>query len=155
MQPASRSDDQPNSPREESSNLVYSIVWGPIPDRIATSYGALAGCESIVVRPIGCGELEDLMSRVRNLIPVSLIPRYSDDAKSLQNRLAASEFPDDIHVLEGGSGPRRVRLNATRYPQPRRVTWSDEAKPAGFAPAEGVPPNVIWLYPRLAMRRGV
>ena len=84
MQPASRSDDQPNSPREESSNLVYSIVWGPIPDRIATSYGALAGCESIVVRPIGCGELEDLMSRVRNLIPVSLIPRYSDDAKSLQ-----------------------------------------------------------------------
>ena len=136
MRPASRPDDRANSPREESSHLAYSTVWGPVPDRTATCYGALAGCESIVVRPIDArGELEDLMRRVRALIPTSLIPRYGDDAQSLVSRLTTSEFLDDIHVLEGGSGPRRVRLNATRYAQPRRVTWSEEAKPAGLTPS--------------------
>ena len=142
MRPASRPDDRANSPREESSHLAYSTVWGPVPDRTATCYGALAGCESIVVRPIDArGELEDLMRRVRALIPTSLIPRYGDDAQSLVSRLTTSEFLDDIHVLEGGSGPRRVRLNATRYAQPRRVTWSEEAKPAGLSPSDA-----RWLY---------
>ena len=64
------------------------------------------------------------MADVRALIPSSVLPRAEDTIRSLKNRLADTEFLDDIHVLKGGKGPSRIRLNATNYAQPRRVTWS-------------------------------
>ena len=58
------------------------------------------------------------------MVPDEVLPRPDDTASSLQARLAQSSFLEDIHVLKGGHGPARVRLNATCYPQPRRRSWS-------------------------------
>ena len=65
-----------------------------------------------------------LLSGARACIPGAVRPVHGDTAESLKSRLSTSDFLDDIHILKGGKGPGRVRLNATSYPQPRRVTWS-------------------------------
>lgn len=130
---------------------AYDVVWGPVEKEIGEKYGALAGCKSILVRPVdACGEWRSIMERVRALIPKALLPCADDDTTSLVRRLAASDFLDDIHVLRGGCGPQRVRLNATAYPQPRRVTWSVKAEEEEADAYEGcVPLYAYTQYGRL------
>ena len=122
----------------------YRLEWGPIPREDGLTLGALGGVCSILVRPPDSHQqwVSGLMERVRALIPDVLLPdRSQDDAEALVKRLAASDFLDDIHVLKGGKGPRRVQLNATHYPQPRRVTWSEEG-----CSEEPAPEGFVWLY---------
>ena len=121
---------------------AYNVMWGPVEEEIAKKYGALAGGQSILVRPVidAKGEWLSLMERVRALIPEALLPCADDDTASLVRRLAASDFLDDIHVLRGGRGPQRVRLNATDYAQPRRVTWSVGAELKDSVALEGCVP---------------
>lgn len=124
----------------------FDVVWShAAKDRkdIAASARALKCCESILVRPVGAAkdEMNLIMARVRAMIPSALLPRICDTTRSLTSRLAASDFLDEIYVLKGGCGPRRIRLNNTAYPQPRRVTYSDEAK-VDVQAEEGY----IWLY---------
>jgi hypothetical protein len=110
--------------QELRSQLSYRILWGRVSIAAGFEAGALHGAESILICPTKCIELQRIMACVRDLIPSSLLPRAEDTMRSLKNRLAKTEFLDDIHVLKGGKGPSRIRLNATDYAQPRRVTWS-------------------------------
>jgi hypothetical protein len=60
-------------------------------------------------------------------VPASVYPASRDaTADELAVQLGQCTLLDDIHVLKKGSGKNgaRVRLNATSYPQPRRVSWS-------------------------------
>ena len=78
---------------------VYVVMWGPVEHKTGKKYGALAGCASILVRPVDAnGECRSIMECVRAHIPEVLLPRVDDDAASLVRRLAASDFLDDIHV---------------------------------------------------------
>ena len=85
--------------------------------------GGLGWGGSLVLRSKSKG-LSELLDGARACIPHEVIPRFDDSAVDLRCRLRDSDFLDDIHCLKGGKGPGRVRLNATCYPQPRRVTWS-------------------------------
>ena len=64
-------------------------------------------------------------------IPSDVLPRCDDTVSSLVSRLAQSSFLEDSRVLQGGRGPRRVRLNDTDYAQPRRRSWSVKVEVEG------------------------
>ena len=53
-----------------------------------------------------------------------LFPREDDTEETLLARIAKSSLLDKMLVREGGYGKRRVLLIGTRYPQPRRISWS-------------------------------
>ena len=83
--------------------------------------GAAFPTSSVLLRPeLPCGVAEAATA----VVPDEVLARPDDTASTLRARLAQSSFLEDIHVLKGGSGPARVRLNATCYPQPRRRSWS-------------------------------
>ncbi len=98
-------------------------LWGPVSRSDARAVGALDGTASVLLDIRGWF-LSELMGAVRALVPEEVIPRRDDTPESLARRIGETDFFDDAHVLKGGCGPRRVRLNSTTYPQPRRVTWS-------------------------------
>ena len=106
--------------------LMYRRVWGDISEETARSFGAVAGCRSALVRPMPTADLQGILQRVDALLPTSMRPNRHTTPASLAKELEHCEYLDDIHVLKGGCGKdgRRVRLNATKYPQPRRVTYS-------------------------------
>ena len=60
-----------------------------------------------------------------------MLPRCDDTVSSLVSRLSQSSFLEDSRVLQGGRGPRRVRLNDTDYAQPRRRSWSVKVEVEG------------------------
>ena len=103
----------------------FKIVWGPVSEERAVRFGAISGCESILIRPTMTLELEGILQRIRALMPDAMFPREGDDADSLARRLGDCDFLDDIHCRKGGTGRRYIRLNNTTYAQPRRVTWSE------------------------------
>ena len=49
-----------------------------------------------------------------------------DTADTLAARLGGCDFLDDIHFKKGGYGKRGATkaINKSKYPQPRRKTWS-------------------------------
>ena len=98
-------------------------LWGPITDEEAAAFGAPAGCVSVLLQP---WIPVFLLAAVESLIPADAKARPADDSESLRKRLGKSPFLDDIHYPKDGNGRggRRVRLNETAYPQPRRVTYS-------------------------------
>ena len=118
----------------------FKIVWGPVSEERAVRFGAISGCESILIRPTMTLELEGILQRIRALMPDAMFPREGDDADSLARRLGDCDFLDDIHCRKGGTGRRYIRLNNTTYAQPRRVTWSElvsrELVPQEFAGEE-------------------
>ena len=118
----------------------FKIVWGPVSEERAVRFGAISGCESILIRPTMTLELEGILQRIRALMPDAMFPREGDDADSLARRLGDCDFLDDIHCRKGGTGRRYIRLNNTTYAQPRRVTWSElvshELIPQEFAGEE-------------------
>ena len=118
----------------------FKIVWGPVSEECAVRFGAISGCESILIRPTMTLELEGILQRIRALMPDAMFPRECDDANSLARRLGDCDFLDDIHCRKGGTGRRYIRLNNTTYAQPRRVTWSElvphELVPQEFAGEE-------------------
>ena len=125
-----------------------SIIWGPISAAVARRDGALRGTASVLIHPTQTAELREILAGVRSLIPRALLPCAYDTKITLARRLSQCEFLDEINVLRNGSGPQRVRLNSTSYPQPRRVTWSDQVSHdtetyLGLDPA---PEGYIYLY---------
>ena len=119
---------QPSIGSEGGETPAFTIEWGPVPHDVGVRNGALCGCKSVLIRPRWTRELSTIMKRVRALMPAHLFPRADDDAASLARRLADCDYLDDIHVKLGGHGRlgKRIRLNASKYPQPRRVTFSEE-----------------------------
>ena len=102
-------------------------VWGLIPRHVAQAEGALAAVSSLCFTP----ELRpDVVAAATVEIPEDLLPSGDVKKVELVERLASSDWLDDLHVLRKGSGKPgkggvRVRLNTTEYPQPRRKAWSD------------------------------
>ena len=93
------------TPQLDSATPEYNVLWGPIPRDVGVAAGALDGCQSILVGPPDSHQpwVRGLMERVRALIPDVLLPSPNDDdVNALVQRLAASDFLDDIHVLKGG-----------------------------------------------------
>ena len=90
----------------------------------------MCACETARVDPTGRESHAQLhhaiMDDMRSCLPSDIYPRPDDTSKSLSRRLGACAYLDDIHVLAGGHGPGRVRLNDTAMAQPRRVTWGAE-----------------------------
>ena len=106
---------------DESRRLAGRLLWGPIPANIAKDAGAAFPTASVLLQPHVTPELRAALMRE---IPADVLPQPGDTAPILARRLAGSTFLEDSHVLKGGRGPQRVRLNATTYKQPRRRSWS-------------------------------
>ena len=72
-----------------------------------------------------------LLDRLRALVPDEVLPSAGDTAHTLRVRLSTSAFLHPIRVLAKGHGRggRYVELNATTYPQPRRVQWATPTVP--------------------------
>ena len=104
-----------------STHLPFHRVWGPISQEASTSVGAEFATSSVLIEPLFEAEVVDAAIAT---VPVDVLPLPCDTKETLTARIAASSFLEDSHVLKGGSGPQRVRLNATSYPQPRRRSWS-------------------------------
>lgn len=103
------------------------ILWGPVGKEEAEVAGAAWPTSSIVLTR--CVPDKVRLAALAE-VPTEVLPRQGDTVESLVARLAASEFLEDSHVLKAGSGPKRVRLNATAYSQPRRRSWSVEVTDA-------------------------
>ena len=99
--------------------------------RMSDAAAARAGCahtpQSVCIAP----ELTQFaVAGALECIPKSLLPKASDTADVLVERLGRSSFLDDAHVLRAGNGKRkrgqsmRIRLNASTYKAPRRKSWS-------------------------------
>lgn len=120
-----RATKQPEGANDVQTEHVEAL-WGPIDARSAIEAGAVMPTSSVLLRI----RLPDTLRKaVLDQIPTSVLPNDADTAKSLAKRLSCATFLEDSHVLKGGCGPQRVRLNATSYPQPRRRSWSVPAGP--------------------------
>ena len=141
-------DREARGAREEPTPpvLPHARLWGPVPAAEAHRVGALAAAASVLIRPSDACNMGSTFARVRALLPEDIYPQSDDTAVTLAQRLGASEVLDDIHSPRGGrgTGGRSVRLNASQYPQPRRVTWSVEAAAAHLVPGVG------WVQPLYA-----
>ena len=116
-----------NTERRGASGSA-SVLWGPISPEASRRAGAVFPTSSVLLRPeLPCGVAEAAIA----VVPDEVLSRPDDTASTLRARLAQSSFLEDIHVLKGGRGPARVRLNATCYPQPRRRSWSLAEKKEG------------------------
>ena len=104
-----------SAPRVESS-----LLWGPISKELSAKAGAMCPTSSVLLLPaIPPKVAADALGEV----PSDVLPRADDTVQKLVARLSQSTFLEDSHVLKGGKGPTRVRLNATSYPQPRRFVF--------------------------------
>ena len=98
------------------------LLWGPISQAQAQLAGAHAPTSSVLMRPVVD---PDVRSAALMEVPHHAWQRVHDTADALRGRLGASTFFEDSHVFKGGRlGKKRVRLNETEYPQPRRRSWS-------------------------------
>ena len=109
------------TPPPTSARPPFILQWGPVPLAASQAAGATFPASSVTLRPL---LPTGVVSEALREIPSCVLPRSDDTVSSLVARLAQSSFLEDSHVLKGGCGPRRVRLNTTAYPQPRRRSWS-------------------------------
>ena len=114
---------------EEKASIPSLRTWGPVPQAQAVGAGALAAASSVVLAPLRAPGL--LFQRLAALVPNEVLPRPSDTADTLRQRLATSAFLHPVQILAKGHGRggRYVALNATTYPQPRRVQWATPTVP--------------------------
>ena len=102
------------TPRPTSARSPFILHWGPVPLNDAQAAGATFPTSSVVLIPHLPTSV--VVEAVRE-IPSDVLPRCDDTVTSLVSRLAQSSFLEDSRVLQGGRGPRRVRLNDTDYAQ--------------------------------------
>ena len=101
-------------------------IWGPVPKEQAVGVGALAAASSVALAPQQAPAW--LFNSLAALVPDEVLPRASDTAQTLRERLKRSAFLHSIRTMAHGNGRggRHVELNATTYPQPRRVQWGTD-----------------------------
>ena len=118
---AARDDGISRRPRPGDAP-TSTLIWGPISYTDAQAAGAHAPTSSVLLRPVVD---PDVRSAALMEVPYHAWQRVHDTAGTLRDRLGASTFFEDSHVFKGGRlGKKRVRLNETEYPQPRRRSWS-------------------------------
>ena len=99
-----------------------SSATQPLPDA-----SVLPRRASVVIRP---HISPSVVAAAIRCVPTDVLPRVDDSCVTLAQRLGASTFLDDAHVLNAGNGKRgkhgqkRRRLNTTYFPAPRRKSWS-------------------------------
>ena len=98
------------------------LIWGPLSIQDCQhAHAPLVPTSSIAIQP----HVEESVRRAAVAeVPHDVYQRDTDTAKTLAARLDASTFLEDMHVLKGGKGPGRIRLNSTQYAQPRRRSWA-------------------------------
>ena len=121
------------TPRPTSARSPFILHWGPVPLNDAQAAGATFPTSSVVLIPHLPTSI--VVEAVRE-IPSHVLPRCDDTVSSLVSRLSQSSFLEDSRVLQGGRGPRRVRLNDTDYAQPRRRSWSVKVEVEGEGEGE-------------------
>ena len=130
------SEDDAASPSEgadscgPSTDSIPAVrIWGPVPKEQAVAVGALAAASSMVLAP-QCAPAQ-LFNCLTALVPDEVLPRASDTAQTLCLRLQTSAFLHPILTMAKGHGRggRYIDLNATTYPQPRRVQWGTPTVP--------------------------
>ena len=121
------------TPRPTSAHSPFILHWGPVPLNDAQAAGATFPTSSVVLIPHLPTSI--VVEAVRE-IPSDVLPRCDDTVSSLVSRLSQSSFLEDSRVLQGGRGPRRVRLNDTDYAQPRRRSWSVKVEVEGEGEGE-------------------
>lgn len=112
-----------------TDSIPAERIWGPVPRQQAVGVGALAAASSVVIAPQHAPAW--LFNSLAALVPDEVLPRASDTAQTLRERLQSSAFLHPIRTMAKGHGRggRYVELNATTYPQPRRVQWGTPTVP--------------------------
>ena len=107
----------------EGKSIPAQRIWGPVPKAQAVGAGARVAASSVMLAPLRAPHW--LFQRLAALVPNEVLPRASDTADTLRRRLATAAFrhPMQVAAQGHGKGGRYVSLNATDYPQPRRVQW--------------------------------
>lgn len=112
-----------------TDSIPAERIWGPVPKEQAVGAGALAAASSVLLAPRQAPAW--LLNSLAALVPDEVLPRASDTAQTLRARLRSSAFLHPIRTMAKGHGRggRYVELNATTYPQPRRVQWGTPTVP--------------------------
>ena len=108
------------TPRPTSAHSPFILHWGPVPLNDAQAAGATFPTSSVVLIPHLPTSI--VVEAVRE-IPSDVLPRCDDTVSSLVSRLAQSSFLEDSRVLQGGRGPRRVRLNSHHPSVSNPASW--------------------------------
>ena len=118
-----------NGAESAEADIPSVRIWGPVPKAQALGAGALAAASSVLLAPQH--PPAGLFHRLAALVSDEVLPRVSDTAHTLRLRLANSAFLHPILTLAKGHGRggRYINLNATTYPQPRRVQWGTPTVP--------------------------
>lgn len=111
---------RPLRPRDPSE---CKAEWGPISSDLAERIGAPAPLRSVLVRP-PTPDVERVVEQALDEVPPDVYPVAGETAAELAQRLGQSKWLDDLRAKKGGCHKQRVRVNETKYPQPRRKTWS-------------------------------
>ena len=116
-----------SSPAADVGLAHAQLLWGPIDAGKSAKAGATYPTSSIA---LAVAVPESLREAVLAQVPYDVLPQAGDTVKSFVARLAACAWLEDSHVLKGGAGPQRVRLNSTSYAQPRRRSYSAVVAPS-------------------------
>ena len=123
-------------------------VWGPVREYAAALAGSARCAQSVCIAP----SLDPfILAAAMECIPTGVLPRRTDTAQTLAERLGISVYLDDAHPLRGGNGKRkrgqshRVKLNASTYSAPRRKSWSVVVK-AEHMDGDGDPVVALYNY---------
>ena len=138
-----RSEARATHPLPVAQRPTARLLWGTISREQSEAAGARFPTSSISEHSVACGHTqvpESVRTAVLAEVPEEVLPKAGDTPKDLVQRLRASDFVENSHVLKGGKGPARVLLKGTAYPQPRRRSWSVEVDDDDAEPAEGVAP---------------
>ena len=131
-----RSEARATCPLPVAQRPSARLLWGPISREQSEAAGARFPTSSLLLR---VDIPESIRTAVLAEVPEEVLPKAGDTRADLVQRLCASDFVEDSHVLKGGKGPARVLLKSTAYPQPRRRSWSVEVDDDDAAPeVEGV-----------------
>ena len=132
-----RSEARATRPLPVAQRPTARLLWGPMSREQSEAAGARFPTSSIL---LGVDIPESVRTAVLAEVPEEVLPKAGDTPADLVQRLRASDFVENSHVLKGGKGPARVLLKGTAYPQPRRRSWSVEVDDDDAEPAEGVAP---------------
>ena len=145
-------ESQASGVQDEASRAVRAVrLWGPVRAEHARSVGALAAATSVLLKPTIAPE--ELVQRLRALIPAEVLPRADDNAETLRARLSAARFFPPTWVLYRGNGKggRYVELSTTTYSQPRRLQWAEPIE-AEHVDADGDRVVRLPIYPHYYTR---